>query len=91
VAKPASPKLWPGQVAEIELEMEYETLDLILYGLEHFMKTDEIAEQLDINKESVEKIERRWLFMEHKRRMPMTTKIGYRTVGADFRLPHISH
>ncbi|RLI39980.1 NAD(+) synthetase, partial [Candidatus Bathyarchaeota archaeon] len=42
VTKPASPMLWPGQLAEEELGIKYETLDLILYGLEHFMKTEEI-------------------------------------------------
>ncbi len=87
VAKPSSPKLWPGQIAERELGVEYEKLDLILYGLEHFMKVDEIAKQLDTKKKSVKRIKSRWLLMEHKRRMPITTKIGYRTIGSDFRLP----
>jgi len=87
VTKPASPALWPGQLAEKELGIKYETLDLILYGLERFMKTEEIAQQLNIKKELVSKIKRRWLSVEHKRRMPLTTKIRYRTIGADFRLP----
>ncbi len=87
VTKPASPALWPGQVAEKELGIEYKILDLILYGLEHFMKTEEIAQQLGVKNELVNKLKRRWLFMEHKRRMPLTTKIQYRTMGADFRLP----
>jgi len=87
VIKPASPALWPGQLAEKELGIKYETLDLILYGLEHFMKTEEIAQQLGVKQELVNKIKLRWLHMEHKRRMPLTTKIQYRTIGADFRLP----
>lgn len=91
VKKPASPALWPGQLAEEELGIKYEILDLILYGLEHFMKTEEIAQQLGIKQEFVNTIKRRWLYMEHKRRMPLTTKIQYRTMGADFRLPHTSH
>jgi len=88
VTKPASPALWPGQLAEKELGTKYETLDLVLYGLEHFMKTEEIAQQLGVKDELVNKIKRKWLFMEHKRRMPLTAKIQYRTMGADFRLPH---
>ncbi|MEM3824324.1 MAG: hypothetical protein QXH87_05250, partial [Candidatus Bathyarchaeia archaeon] len=64
------------------------TLDLILYGLEHFMKTEEIAKQLDLQKELVEKVKRRWQTMEHKRRLPLATKIQYRTVGFDFRIPY---
>ncbi|MEM3577736.1 MAG: NAD+ synthase [Candidatus Bathyarchaeia archaeon] len=87
VAKPSSPGLWQGQLAEEELGIKYEVLDLILYGLEHFMETREIANQLGIREDFVEKIKRRWLATEHKRRMPLTAKIGYRTVGADFRFP----
>jgi NAD+ synthase len=91
LTKPSSPALWPGQLAETELGVKYETLDLILYGLEHFMETKEIAKQLDIEKELVDRIKRRWLSMEHKRRMLLTPKLEYRTVGADFRLPRNFH
>lgn len=86
--KPPSPALWPGQTAEEEIGIKYETLDLILYGLEHFMKPEEIAKQLDVQKEIVEKVKRKWQTAEHKRRMPLTTKIQYRTVGFDFRIPY---
>jgi len=87
IEKPPSPTLWPGQTAEGELGIKYETLDLILYGLEHFMKTEEIAEQLSLPIDMVEKVKARWRRMEHKRRMPLTTKLQYRTVGFDFRIP----
>lgn len=87
VAKPSSPGLWPNQIAEKELGIKYETLDLILFGLEHFMKSNEIAEQLKLPTKLVADIRRRWLATEHKRRLPLTTKLGYRTVGKDFRLP----
>ena len=85
--KPSTPALWPAQLAETELGIRYETLDLILYGLEKFMTTDEIANQLNIQKSIVETVKSRWLANEHKRRMPLAPKIGYRTVGNDFRLP----
>ncbi|MGD6809970.1 MAG: NAD+ synthase [Candidatus Bathyarchaeia archaeon] len=85
--KPSTPALWPNQSAEDELGIKYETLDLILYGLERFMPTEEIASQLDISQEIVEKVKSRWLDNEHKRRMPITPKLGFRTVGNDFRLP----
>jgi NAD+ synthase len=84
--KPSSPALWPNQLAEDELGMKYEQLDLILYGLEHFMKPDEIAVQLQIKEGIVDKIKRRWLSAEHKRRMLLTAKLEYRTIGTDFRL-----
>jgi NAD+ synthase len=85
--RPSTPALWPNQLAEAELEIKYETLDLILYGLERFMDTDEVAQQLDIDRAAVERVKNRWLSNEHKRRMPLAPKIGYRTVGNDFRLP----
>ncbi len=87
VTKPSSPALWPGQLAESELGMKYEQLDLILYGLEHFMKTEEIAKQLNVEKDLVDRVKRRWLSVEHKRRMLLTSKLQYRTIGIDFRLP----
>jgi len=86
--KPSTPALWPGHLAEEELGVKYETLDLVLYGLEHFMTTEEIVHQLNVSTKLVENIKRRWQTMEHKRRPPLTTKLGYRTVGADFRLPY---
>jgi len=91
VAKPASPALWPGQLAEKELGIQYAQLDLILYGLEHFMKTEKIAKQLNVEKKLVDKIKHRWLSAEHKRRVLLTTKLEYRTIGTDFRLPRNSY
>lgn len=88
VEKPSSPQLWRGQLAETELGMKYETLDLILLGLENFMAPEEIAEQLHLTLELVETIKGRWLSSEHKRRAPLTMKMGYRTTGMDFRLPY---
>jgi NAD+ synthase len=86
-SKPSTPALWPNQLAETELGIKYETLDLILYGFEQFMTTEEIAQQLSVEKALIEKVKSRWLSVEHKRRLPLTPKIEYRTVGTDFRLP----
>ena len=86
-AKPSTPALWPNQLAETELGIKYETLDLILYGLERFMTTEEIALQLNIENTLVKKVKNRWLSAEHKRRMLLTAKLEYRTMGTDFRLP----
>jgi len=87
VDKPSSPALWPNQLAEDELGIPYAQLDLILHGLERFMKPEEIAAQLGIEKNVVNKIKQRWLSAEHKRRMLLTAKLEYRTIGTDFRLP----
>lgn len=70
--KPPSPKLWPGQTTEKELGLKYQTLDLILYGLEHSIKIDKISKQLQVKKELVDQIKKRYLKMEHKRKMPIT-------------------
>ena len=88
VDKPSTPQLWPGQIAEEELGIKYETLDLILLGFENFMTPEEIAKQLNLNLKLVQDVKTRWLLMEHKRRAPLTMKMEYRTVGADFRLPY---
>jgi NAD+ synthase len=57
--KPSTPGLWPNQLAETELEMKYETLDLILYGLERFMTPQDIAQQLSVDQTFVEKVKTR--------------------------------
>ena len=70
--KPSTPALWPNQMAESELGIKYETLDLILYGLERFVSPEEIANELVVEKILVDKVKSRWLANEHKRRMPLT-------------------
>ncbi len=67
--KPSTPALWPNQLAEGELGIKYETLDLILFGLERFMAPKEIADQLGTEASEVEKVKARWLSVEHKRLM----------------------
>jgi len=88
ITKPSTPQLWPGQLAEEELGIRYETLDLILLGLENFMSPEEIADQLKLPSKLVRDIRNRWLAREHKRRPPLTLKQEYRTIGTDFRLPY---
>ena len=85
--KPSTPALWPNQLAEGELGIKYETLDLILSGLERFMSPEEIAQQLNLEQSIIEGVKARWLANEHKRRMPLAPKVGFRSVGNDFRLP----
>jgi NAD+ synthase len=75
--KPATPSLWPNQSAEGELGIKYETLDLILYGLEKSMSTNEIANKLNVEQTTIEAIKKRSLYNEHKRQLPTTIKINY--------------
>ncbi|MCW3976668.1 MAG: NAD+ synthase [Candidatus Bathyarchaeota archaeon] len=90
ITKPPTPALWPGQTAEGEMGIKYETLDLILLGLETFLSPEEIARQLKLPLKLILDTKARLLANVHKRRMPLTTKLGYRTVGKDFRLPYMS-
>jgi NAD+ synthase len=86
VEKPSTPGLWPDQTAEEEIGLKYEILDQILYSLEHFVPAKRIASQLHLPNRTIINIKKRWLQTEHKRQIPLTTKLAYRTIGADFRL-----
>ncbi|MCK4633417.1 NAD+ synthase [Candidatus Bathyarchaeota archaeon] len=86
VNKPSTPGLLLNQTAEQEIGLRYEILDLILYGLEHFMTTATIAKQLDLPHKTIHAIKKKWLQTEHKRNMPLPIKLQYRTINADFRL-----
>jgi NAD+ synthase len=74
--KPATPALWPNQTTEGELGIKYEILDLILYGLEKFMTTNEIAKQLNIKQTTIEAIKNRLRYNEHKRQHAKTFEFG---------------
>ena len=88
--KTPSPELWPGQTAEKELGFGYDTIDQILWGLERWLSPKEIASDLSLPISMVTRVRNRWLASEHKRRMPLTPKLGFRTVGMDLRLPYLS-
>src|SRR6267378_4032639 len=87
--KASSPELWPGQTAEKELGLSYEKLDRILWGLERWMKPEEIVKETGLKLALVRKVRERWLKSEHKRRPPLAMKLGYRTAGDDLRLPRL--
>ena len=87
-SKPSSPELWPGQTAESELGLEYQKLDMVLWGLERWIPALDISADLSIPLKMVEAIRRRWLSAEHKRRPPLAMKLGFRTSGQDLRIPY---
>jgi len=87
-SKPSSPELWPGQIAEDELGLEYSKLDSILWRLERWMPPREISDELRIPRRTVEKVRIRCLKSEHKRRPPLSIKLGFRTAGQDLRIPY---
>jgi len=86
-SKPSSPELWPKQTAEAELGLSYDKLDPILWGLERMMSDDDISEETGQPLELVRSVRGRCLGSEHKRRAPLVLKSGFRTAGADMRMP----
>ena len=87
LTKSPSAGLWLGQTDEEELGISYDKLDLILYGLEFWMPLEEISEQLKISFEKVKNIEKKIHTTEHKRRVGIILKLGYRTFSLDWRIP----
>lgn len=85
--KPPSPELWPGQTAKKELKLGYDQLDPVLWGLERWMSSGEIAMETGLDVTTINRVRKRWLSSEHKRRPPLALKLGFRTAGSDLRLP----
>jgi NAD+ synthase len=87
INKPPTAGLWKGQTDEKELKLKYNTLDLILYGLECKYEYEKIASECDVNIENVVRIAQMRKTSQHKRRSPLIPKIGLRTPGLDWRSP----
>ncbi|BES82095.1 NAD+ synthase [Pyrodictium abyssi] len=69
--KPSSPRLWPGHLAEDELGMKYDEVDLALYALFDLgLSVDEAAEATGLPREKIEKVLEMHRASEHKRKMP---------------------
>ncbi|ABM80780.1 NAD+ synthase [Hyperthermus butylicus] len=69
--KPSSPRLWPGQLAEDELGMKYEEIDLILYALfDKGLSPEEAAKATGLPIEKVRRVLELHRASEHKRSLP---------------------
>jgi NAD+ synthase len=77
--------LWEGQTDEAELGMPYAEIDRVLYGLERLRTEEEIADGTGIPIARVREVEHRVATSRHKRRAPPVAKVGFRTVGLDWR------
>lgn len=75
VEKAPSGGLWPGQTDEGELGIDYDTLDLILSGMDEEMPEEEIAEALDVDLTTVQGVFKRVKANEHKRRLPTVLRL----------------
>ncbi len=88
VEKLSSPRLWPGQTAEGELGVNYETIDSVLYyRFEKWLPEEEIAKTLNVPREMADRILNMVEKTQHKRLMPEVFHIGYRDIGSDWRYP----
>jgi NAD+ synthase len=73
--KKPSAGLWPGQTDEGELGIYYNTLDLILYGLDSGMTSEEISSETGVEPSLVDRFLRRVEANEHKRRLPNVLRL----------------
>jgi NAD+ synthase len=73
VKKPSSPRLWEGQMAEEELGIPYERIDLILHGLFDLrMDIDSLREEFGSDVDRVMEMHSR---SAHKRTMPPIARV----------------
>jgi NAD+ synthase len=77
--------LWAGQTDEKELGITYATLDRILLGFELKLPPAKIGKIVGVPTKEVLRIDALRRATQHKRRMPMSPKMGLRTVGIDWR------
>ncbi|WXG39475.1 MAG: NAD(+) synthase [Candidatus Freyarchaeum deiterrae] len=75
--KPSSPDMILGTIATAEtiIGIKYETLDPILYCLEKGMRSDEIARELDVDEDTVKRVENTVEAAELRRGMPYPAPI----------------
>lgn len=87
IERPPTAGLWEGQTDEHELGIPYATLDVILAGIERQAADASIASEAGVAIEEVERIRGMVDGSWHKRNPPPVPKLGWRTVGVDWREP----
>jgi NAD+ synthase len=76
ISKKSSPSLWEGHIAEDEIGLSYEEIDIILYCmLEKKIAIQEISGLTGIDQSSVNKIHQLYKKNEHKRIMPKACEL----------------
>ncbi len=78
VKKPSSPGLWEGHLAEEELGLRYEDIDLVLYSIvDRGIKPEDVPKYTGIHPRVVEKIVGMHRRSRHKRRLPPTPRFSW--------------
>ena len=85
IEKEPSAGLWEGQTDESEMGIAYDDLDLVLSGLEDQLSLDVISKKSGVPMALVEMVASKNLASTHKRRLALIPKLGYRTIGCDWR------
>jgi len=69
--KPSSPRLWAGQLAETEIGLPYDEVDMILYGLFDLgLKPDDVIEATGLEPWKIQRVIDLYRASEHKRNPP---------------------
>lgn len=78
VLKPSSPGFWPSHLAEEEIGIDYNTIDLVLYALfDKNIKPEEIPYYTGVTREVVDKIIRMHRNTRHKRIYPPIPRLPW--------------
>jgi NAD+ synthase len=85
VQRPPTAGLWEGQRDEDELGLAYEDLDVVLAGIEQQFDAERIAREADVPEDEVDRVRGLVREARHKRAPPPVAKLGWRTVGVDWR------
>jgi NAD+ synthase len=75
VEKAPSPDLIPGITDEFALQMKYEILDQILFGLEHNVNENEIMKQAGVSEKEINYVKELIKLSEHMRNLPPSPEI----------------
>jgi NH(3)-dependent NAD(+) synthetase (EC 6.3.1.5) len=74
--KPSSPRLWSGQMAEKELGISYDQIDLIIYSvIDKGYSIKEASELTGISVDVFEKVFKMNKDSEHKRVLPKSIEV----------------
>ena len=76
IKKPPSPGFYEGHTDEDELGMSYDNIDLILYSYERGLTTNEISNDLSIEKSEVKRMLYRVKANQHKRANPLILRLS---------------
>jgi len=74
--KPASARLWAGQLTENELGIPYDTLDLIVYAWSQGLSPPLISKEVGCDEETTRQVVSRIYANEHKRTLPLILRLS---------------